>query len=81
MWYLPFRACTLIAAINSELLIVRKQALEDLMLEFPAVRPTFEGTRDLVAAGKLDVAGFSCRICGGHGPAGGPGRWMWGRSP
>ena len=39
---LPCRACTLIAAINSELLIVRKQALEDLMLEFPFVRPTFE---------------------------------------
>lgn len=57
------RVCTLLAAVNSELLSLSRACLLDILLEFPSVRPHYLEMKRCIENGQLEYAGIVCSVC------------------
>lgn len=57
------RVCTLVAAIDSELLSLSRRCVLDLLLEFPGIRDNYLEMKECIEQGLLEYAGIVCAVC------------------
>ena len=57
------RSCIIAASINSELLVLTRDCVEDVVEEFPKILPIFQDVRRNLEQGVVMGAGTTCPIC------------------